>query len=358
MFRNYSYNPKDATDKHTFEIHDVDISIVNGIRRVMLTDIPIPGIIGEETPTVQIIKSNGPLHNEILTHRIGLIPICLTEDEIENYEDNSIDLELNLTNDTINMMNVTTSDIKGSYNGKEISKANLEKMFPKNKVSKSGILITRLRSNETLHFKAQVVKKTARFNAAFCPVSLANFFNMQDPALAAQKESILDKERAYYTNKFGDANAVQFEIEPINTLIGPKYLVVKSIEIIIGKLEDLITKIVSEGLGSNGVSLKQFDELDNTYEFNIQNEDDTLGNIIQSHIHNKYVRSENKIKDDIQCSYVGYICPHPLKTELIIRVTLENQTDPKIFRQFLQSNCVNIINELVLIKTEWSKFMK
>jgi len=358
MFRNYSYNPKDRTDRHTFEIHDVDISIINGIRRVILTDIPIPGIIGEDDPTVQIIKSNGPLHNEILAHRIGLIPVCLTEEEIENYEDNSINIELNLTNNTINMMNITTSDIKGTYNDKDISKSDLEKMFPVNEVSKRGILITRLRSNETLHFKASVVKKTARFNAAFCPVSLANFFNIQDPVLAAKKDSILDKERAFYTNKFGEANVVQFEIESINNLIGPKYLIIKSIEIIINKFEDFIANIVSEGLGFNGVTLKQFDQLENTYEFNIQNEDDTIGNIIQSIIHNKYVRSEKKIKDDINCSYIGYICPHPLKTELIVRVTLENQTDPKTFIKFMQANCINIINELTLIKTEWSKFMK
>ena len=98
MFKNYVYDPKDPSGKHTFEIHDVDISIINGIRRVILTDIPICGFIGESESTVEIFKNNGPLHNEIMSHRIGLIPVCLTEDEVENFEDDSIVFELNISN--------------------------------------------------------------------------------------------------------------------------------------------------------------------------------------------------------------------------------------------------------------------
>ncbi len=348
MFRNYSYDPKDPSDKHSFEIHDVDIAFVNGIRRTILTDIPITGIIGEETPTVHIIKSNGPLHNEILSHRIGLIPINMSEDDIEGYIDNSIELELNVSNESNATLNVSSADIKGKKNGKELTKKDLDIMFPANKVTKSHILITRLRTNETLHFKANVVKKTARFNAAFCPVSLANFYYMIDPEIAKKKDNILDKERSYYTNKFGEANAVMFEIEPINNLLGPKYLINKAIEIIIEKLQNLIVYILSDQ-----VIIKQFENLENTYDFIISNEDDTLGNIIQSYIYSRYVRNDNS-----ECTYIGYICPHPLKSELIIRITLDGQTDSKMFIKFLESNSRLIIDELLNIKKEWNKFAK
>ena len=355
MFRNYSFDPKDASGKHSFEIHDVDVAIIHGIRRTILTDIPIPGIIGEEDPTVEIIKNNGPLHNEIIAHRIGLLPICLSEDEIEEYQDNDIHLELNVANEANVMLNVTTGDIKGTRKGKEITKKELSEIFPANAVSKSHILITRLRTAEQLHFKARVVKKTARFNAAFSPVSLSNFFYMQDPELAKKKDNILDKERAYYTNKYGEANAIQFEIESINPRIGPKYLVTKAIEIMVDKLNNLMTNLMSEGVG--GISVHKFQELQNTYEFCIQNEDDTLGNLIQSIVHNKYVREEKTAMDDVHCSYIGYICPHPLKSELIIRITLDNQTNQAVFIQFLENNCRIIIDELMNIKKEWNKFM-
>jgi len=355
MFRNYSFDPKDPSGKHSWEIHDMDVAIINGIRRTILTDIPIPGIVGEEEPTVEIIKNNGPLHNEIIGHRIGLIPVCLTEDEIEEYQDNNIELELNVLNEANVVLNVSSGDIKGKRGGKDLTKKELSDMFPANPVTKAHILITRLRTNEQLHFKAKLVKKTARFNAAFSPVSLSNFYYMQDPELAKKKESILDKERSYYTNKYGDANAVKFELESINHLIGPKYLVNKAIEIIVAKLHSLINNLSSEGFG--GIAIHKFQQLKSTYEFCIQNEDDTIGNIIQSIIHNRYVRDEKPALDDVHCSYVGYICPHPLKSELIIRITLDDQTDRNVFIKFLENNCRIIIDELSNIKKEWNKFM-
>lgn len=358
MFRNYSHDTKDPSNKHSFEIYDVDIAIVNGIRRTILTDIPIPGMIGEDASTIKMIRNDGPLHNEIISHRIGLLPVCLTEDEIENYEDNSIEFELNILNNTATTKNVTSADISGTLNDKAITKKDMENIFPKNEITDSHILITRLRANEGIHFKASVVKKTARYNSAFSPVSLANFFYIQNPALAKEKESVLDKERAYFTNEYGEANAVQFEIEPINNNIGPRYLVNKAIEILIAKLETLITNITSRDIGTNGVKLTQFDNLPNTYEFNIENEDDTLGNIIQSIIHNKYVRNTKATVENMRCSYIGYICPHPLKTEMILRITLENETNPTSFIKFLETNCMVIIDMLTNMKTEWNKFSK
>ena len=171
---------------------------------------------------------------------------------------------------------------------------------------------------------------------------------MEDPEESKKKNNILDKERSYYKNKYGEANAIMFEIEPINLLIGPKYLVNKALEIIIDKLQNLIIYITSEE-----VKVKQFEKLENTYEFIIPNEDDTIGNIIQSLIYNKYVRNESK-----DCSYIGYICPHPLKAELIIRITLDDKNNKIDFIKFLETNCRTIIDDLMNIKKEWNKFAK
>ena len=131
MFRNYLHDAKDPSGKHSFEIHDVDVSIINGIRRTILTDIPIPGMVGEEESTIEVIKNNGPLHNEILSHRIGLIPINMSEDDIEEYIDNSIELELNVSNESNATLNVSSADIKGKKNGKELTKKDLDIMKEK-----------------------------------------------------------------------------------------------------------------------------------------------------------------------------------------------------------------------------------
>jgi DNA-directed RNA polymerase subunit L len=367
-FQNYNYDEPSGCS--SFEINNIDLAIINGIRRVILTDIPIAGIIGEklenDDPSVDIVINNGALHNEIIIHRIGLIPICLKEEEIDDYKDNSIHIELNVKNTTNKTLDVLTSDITATRNSVNIDKKELADIFPANKISGNHILITRLRTGEHLHFKAKVVKRTGRDNASFNPVSLSNFSYIQDPKEADKKTSLLDKERSYYKNKYGDAVRFKFDIESINHNIGPKYLVSKSLDIIINKLEVLRRELnntdasaASAASAATKVKIQQFQDIAGTYEFIIEDEDDTLGNIIQSHIHNHFIRENNKYKDKISCTYIGYICPHPLKSLMILRISLENAggaSDAKIFSTFLDDNCAIIAEELSKIKNDWMKF--
>ena len=353
MFKNYVFDPKNPTNRYVFEIYDIDLSIVNAFRRIILSEIEIPGMIGEHEPTIKIISSNGPLHDEFLIHRIGHIPICLKENEVDNYIDNTITLELNVNNTTNNSRNVTTEDIIVKRNEIEIDKKELRDIFYPNMISNDYILITRLRENEYLHFKASIVKKNSKYNAAFSPVSLSTFSYIIDKSKITKDMSILDKERQYFVNKYGDPNAFKFEIEPINKYITPKYLINKAIEILINKINNLLSNI-----RSTEDDVKILKILDNTYKFIIENEDDTLGNVIQSYIHDKYVRNNDTILDNISCKYCGYICPHPLKNILEIQITLENQTDENIFKDFLKSNCLLIIDKLQDIKTNWNIFLE
>ena len=374
-FQNYNYDEPSGCS--SFEINNIDLAIINGIRRVILTDIPIPGIIGEklenDDPSVDILINNGALHNEIIIHRIGLIPICLKEDEIDDYKDNSIHIELNVKNTTNKTLDVRTSDITATRetatrNTTNITKEELATIFPANKISGDHILITRLRTGEHLHFKAKVVKRTGRDNASFNPVSLSNFSYIQDPKEADKKTNILDKERSYYKNKYGDAVRFKFDIESINHNIGPKYLVSKSLDIIMNKLELLRRELNNEPAvaAATKVKIQQFQDIAGTYEFIIEDEDDTLGNIIQSYIHNHFIRENNKYKDKISCTYIGYICPHPLKSLMILRISLEDASgaggaakdaiSPKVFSAFLDDNCAIIAEELSKIKNDWVKF--
>jgi len=348
MFHNYSYN--DKSEKHSFDINEVDLSIVNGIRRTILTDIPVVGFIGEDEPTIEIIANNGPLHNEILIHRIGLIPLYINNEETENYVDNDMEFELNIENTGNELLNVTTNHFTGTNKGIPLTKKELSEIFPVNAISKSHILITRLRSEEHLHVKAKAVKRTARLNASFSPVSLSNFYFNQDQSKITKDTNILDKERTYYKNKYNEPTSIRFELESLNKL-SLNYLFNKSFEIIIDKLN-----VLRNNLMNDITKIEKFQELDNTYEFHIENEDDTLGNIIQSLIHNRCIRDNKKTINDVKCLYIGYICPHPLKYLMVLRLTLENQTNIKVFNNFLESNCAMIIEELSNIKREWNSF--
>ena len=349
MFKNYSYDK--YAQKHSFDIENLDLSVINGIRRIILTEIPVVGFYGEEETSIEMISNTGPLHNEFMKHRLGLIPINIDEDITDYYEDNDYEFELNINNTGSTTINITTANLNGSYKNKELSKTELNELFPQNPITKENILISRLRPNEELHFKATAVKRTAKINASFSSVSLANFYFIENDIESSKQDNILDKHRAYHKNKYGDPTLIKFEIESVNKL-SYKYLFSKAIDILINKLEKLI-----DNINNNEITIEPVPNNPFSVNFHINNEDDTLGNVIQSILHNKYIRSSNKYKG-IECSYIGYICPHPLKQLMIIRITLENQTNEDIFKDFLIENSNNIITYLKEINADWQKFNK
>jgi len=96
FFRNiYKSGKSDPINYFSVEIYDVDISIINSLKRIIQSNIQLPGFLGEDHHSVTIIENNGPLHNEIITHRIGLIPIHFNEDEVENFDSDEYSFELN-----------------------------------------------------------------------------------------------------------------------------------------------------------------------------------------------------------------------------------------------------------------------
>lgn len=344
MFSNHKFI--NNANRHTFHITDVDLGIINSIRRIILSEIPVIAFYGENEPTIEILFNNGPLHNEFMIHRIGLIPLHISESITENYEDNDYKFELNIENKGNETINITTDNIIGTYKDIELTKEELKTIFPKNKITKSNILITRLRPKEHFHFKANAIRRTAKLNASFSPVSLSNFYFIEDEK--EFKDNILDRQRNYIKNEYGDPKIIEFQIESINGL-SYKYLFTKSIDIIIEKLEKLIEKI-----GNKEIAIEPVDNCENSFNFKIFGEDDTLGNLIQSLLHNKYIRNNQKFKD-YDCLYVGYICPHPLIDELLIRFTLTTD-DTAIYELFFIENCKEIIKIMEDLKSHWISF--
>lgn len=346
MFSSYNYN--DKSERHSFQINNLDLAIVNSIRRTILAEIPVVGFYGEDEPTIDIHFNSGPLHNEFMIHRIGLIPLHISEEETEIYDDGDYKFELNVENKSTETMNISTANFTGTYRERELTKQELAKIFPTNKITKSNILITRLRSNERLHLTATAIKRTGKLNASFSPVSLSNFFFIENTKEIP--DNILDKQRHYLKNEFGEPTTINFQIESINGM-SYRYLFRKAIDIIIEKLETLIINLTEDKIPIEAVQ-----SCENSYNFQIDNEDDTLGNIIQSLLHNKYIRNNTKYKT-YECNYVGYICPHPLISRLVVRFSLSTD-DTSIYKEFFITNCKEIIKIMEDIKTEWLKFSK
>jgi len=82
------------------------------------------------------------------------------------------------------------------------------------------------------------------------------------------------------------------------------------------------------------------------YDITVDSESHTLGFVIQEHA--------NKLIDDNELLFVGYMNPHPLKKNIKIRVALTNNNVDNVVKQ-LKFVCKNIINQCNGIRSEIEK---
>jgi len=356
-FRNPSYHPNKATNRYEFDIENMDLAIVNGIRRTILADIPNLGLLGEGDVTVEIQRNTGPLHNELMAHRISMIPIHFTEEEVESFTEGDYEFSCSIKNHEQTIMNVTTKHLQGTRQAVPLSDKELARLFPHNSITNQHVLITRLRPGEELAFTAKVIKSTAKEHSSFSPVSLCAFFYHQDPAKAEDAKGVLDKERAYLKNKLGDPTSIHFMIEPEEGL-SAKYLVAKALEILLEKIERVHREI--DVLDSTYVRIVASPQMEKSYDLHILQEDDTLGNIFQSILYSHFIREKNKVLENrFTVSYVGYYTPHPLDPRVVVRMSLQNDSivpDEKDFAMVMKECCRHVEREVRKVYDEWTRF--
>ncbi len=71
-----------------FDLIGVDASVANALRRIMISEVPTMAI-----ENVYMYNNTSVMHDEILAHRLGLIPIFADarEFEIKQKEGNTLD---------------------------------------------------------------------------------------------------------------------------------------------------------------------------------------------------------------------------------------------------------------------------
>jgi len=122
---------KESGDTMTFTLTGVDACYANGIRRVILSEIPI--VVFKTTPHEEnkstILINTSRLNNEIIKQRLSCVPICIKDLEIDlkNYL-----LELDVENKTDTMIMVTTKDfrIKNLTTASYLDENTLREIFP------------------------------------------------------------------------------------------------------------------------------------------------------------------------------------------------------------------------------------
>ena len=98
-------------DVYEFTLKNINVSLANAIRRTILSDVPVVCFYTEthEKNQCNIAVNTTRLHNEILKHRLSCIPVH--EKDASLLVDKYV-LEVDVNNDTDNMMMVTTEHFK------------------------------------------------------------------------------------------------------------------------------------------------------------------------------------------------------------------------------------------------------
>lgn len=374
MFSNITHN---ATKKiMQLEVSDIDLSVVNSLRRIILAEIPNVAVafdpLSDNNPDIQITTNTGPLHNEFLGHRISLLPICLSEKEIDEFEPNKYRFVLQVKNTSNEIINVTTKDIQiFDDTGKKYSPAFHSRVFPSDPITKEHPLIVKLRPNmyepsqgEELDITFYASKNIAQSHSRWSPVSCCSLWNKIDEKKAAQvlKEKLdnatdditaaairrkfetLDKQRCYIVNQYDEPSHWHFMVES-ECALAPKSIFGKAIDILYDKVRTFGDRVNDK---DPSVEITCIHDSKEMYQVIISQEDYTLLNVLQSLMYNMYIREKEK-----NLQYVGYHQTHPLDNKMLMKLKFHSATDEDQVAKFLMDASRDICNYIKDVKQEW-----
>ena len=388
-----------------FELANAHFSTANAIRRLILSSVKTVGFRTEpyEKCDVNIKINDTPLHNQFTAHRIAMIPINIPNPDKFNVDDYVFFMDI--TNNTNENRKITTEDfqIRQISTNKLLSSDEVKRFFPPDPITGNYILLTKLRAkyfvpSKTLNqeavaemvkdfnqpvdepvrlfFEAKASISNGAENGHYCPVSCACYINTVDPERArdglrvyidnhnnsmklqkltpltpeilTRRFELTERAKFYYVNDKDEPNVFTFKIESIG-VIPPLIIFHRAIDILIEKINTFISNIISKN--ENIITINQSNQLNNGYEIVVKNEDDTLGNIIQSHLCMMYA-DYSLSKEQRKLKFIGYKKPHPLEHHIIFVIQGNTDKIDEIISDIIKPGCNEIIKMLNKIQHE------
>ena len=287
---------------------EIKISLANAIRRTIISDIYTYAI---DKDNITFYENTSMLNNEFLKHRLTLIPIISSLTTI-NYSD--IIISCKKTNDEENMQSVYVSDFICT----DISK---NQIIDNNLLFKhQNILFAKLKSGQHISFECKLTKNNAYYGGSvFSTVSVCLYtFKIDNDKVnevtkdMKENEKITfltqDVERVYKKNELGEPYCYQFNIESIG------FYEIKDILILgIQSLKDRLNEVKTEIRNKKSKKISLLENIENPdfYEFLIDHENETIGNLLTTYI--TYIPN---------IFYCGYVIEHPLKNNIILKIKL------------------------------------
>ena len=338
-------NVSENNGLYKFTLSDINVSFANALRRTILSDIPTVVIHtgGENTTDDQctISINTGRLHNEIVKHRLSCIPIHNPELDLPG----KYVLDLDVKNDTDNMMYVTTEDFRliEKASGKYLVKEEVHKIFPSDPTTGQYIDFVRLRPKVGDNIPGEHIKLSAEFsigiaksNNMYNVVSKCSYGDTPDMKLvneaweerlaklsseSASKPDIEFQKKNFMAldaQRYSLSNSFDFVIQTLG-IFSNRELVKRACIILKKKMTDLIQSIEADEVSILNGEVTY----DNCYDFILEGEDYTIGKTLE------YVLYESRYLGDKSLSFCGFKKFHPHNPSSTLRLAF-TQTSDKI----------------------------
>ena len=334
-------------------------SIINSLRRVLLSSIPTIAFKTDMQNTdIKILKNTTPLHNEYLLHRISMIPLFIDPSNYKRQylfklkvQSSSETPLIKVTSEDFDIFSLKNEDATSTdtniidinlYSDKPISNKEKKEIFRPFR-DKYYSDITELKTTnsslkEELELYGVPRVSVAYEDARWQSVSCASYSFKKDEDLFNQilNEKITinkieeedkynfskslyisESERYYHRDVNCEPYWYEFKIDSLHYNTS-KDLFIKSCDILVNELElfrEDISNILTNDENSR-ISINQ--ESENIYKIIVHGNDDTLGNIKQTHIVNHVINEK-----DTNILTCGYKKTHALEDIIIFHVSLD-----------------------------------
>ena len=261
---------KNITEKENklfYTLSNVNVSIANGLRRSIISDIPT--VVFKTAPYEEskatITSNTSRFNNEVIKQRLSCIPIHITDLEmpLKNYI-----MELDVENTTDAIMYVTTEDfkIKNLTTDEYLSEKDTQNIFPPNSMTGYFIDFIRLRPKISDDIPGEKIKMTCEFTIAtpkedsmFNVVSTCSYGYTQDPSGVEEQ---LRKKIQEWKDAGMSKEDVEFETKNWRLLEAQRVVVNDSFDFTIESVGVFTNKeLVDKGCDAITNKIEKFDSL-------------------------------------------------------------------------------------------------
>lgn len=307
-----SYDKTQGSSRLEFNIEgdNIDYHIINTLRRIVLTEVPIYAYT-----QFKFNKNNSIFHNNFLKNQIKNMPVWGIEntidffeevskkdiennEDVEEFEDN-VDLNIEKKVDSTSLQQLTMYvDYENKSNDVETVTSDIAKFYFSQKQIENPyntpIPIVKLQPNQKINFSVVTMIGIEKQSAIFSPVSICVYEQIKE-------------------------NEFRFIIESRGQISERRILEVALININ-KKLKDILNQMPENDKDEG--------------EIQINNEDHTVGNLLSYGLQNS-----KKVK------FAGYYMQHPLEKRVMIKYKLNSGKFKEILKDVIE-DFINIFNKI------------